>query len=58
MQYLTRNNLSSVTFSQEDIAKIIQNLDLGKVHSNDNINICILKICGSAIYKPLPIIFK
>ena len=58
MQYLTNNRLSSVTFSQEDIAKIIQNLDSGKAHGHDNTSICMLKICGSAIYKPLAIFFK
>ena len=58
MQYLTNNRLSSATFSQDDIAKIIQNLDSGKAHSHDNISIRMLKICGSAIYEPLAIIVK
>ena len=58
VQYLTNNRLSSITFSQDDIAKIIQNLDSGKAHGHDNISIRMLKICGSAIYKPLAIIFK
>ena len=58
MQYLTNNRLSSITFSQDDIAKIIQNLDSGKTHGHDNISIRMLKICGSAIYKPLAIVFK
>ena len=58
MQYLTNNRLSSVTFSQGDIVKIIQNLDSGKAHGHDNISRRMLKICGSAIYKPLAIIFK
>ena len=58
MQYLTNNRLSSVAFSQDDIAKIIQNLTSGKVQGHDNISIRMLKICGSAIYKLLAIIFK
>ena len=58
MQYLTNNRLSSVTFSQDDIAKIIQNLDSSKAHGHDNTSIRMLKICGSAIYKPLAIVFK
>ena len=58
MQYLTNNRLSSVTFSEDDIAKIIQNLDSGIVHGHDNISIGMLKICGSLFYKPLVIIFK
>ena len=58
MQYLPNNRLSSITFYQDNIAKIIQNLDSGKAHGHDNISIRMLKICGSAIYKPLVIIFK
>ena len=58
LQYLANNRLSSVTFYQDDIAKIIQNLGSGKAHGHDNISIRMLKICGSAIYKPLAITFK
>ena len=58
MQYLTNNCLSSVAFSQDDIAKIIQNLVSGKVYGHDNISICMLKICGYAIYELFTIIFK
>ena len=58
IQYLTKNRLSSVT-SQDDIAKIIQNVDSSKAHGDDNIrSIRMLKIFGSAIYKPLAILFK
>ena len=52
MQYLN-SHLSSINFSQDDIAKIIQNLGSGKAHNHGNIS-----ICGSAIYKPLALIFK
>ena len=58
MQYLTNNCLPSVTFFQDDIAKISQNLDSGKAHGDNNISIHMLKICGSAIYKPLTMTFK
>ena len=58
LHYLTDNRLSSVRFSQDGIAKIIQNLDPNKAHGHDNISIRMLKICGSSIYKPLEIIFK
>ena len=57
-KYLTNNRLYSITFSQDDIAKIIQNLDSGKAHGHDNISINMLKIYGSAIYKPLAIILN
>ena len=58
LHYLTYNRLSSVRFSQDNIAKIIQNLDPNKAHGHDNISIRKLKICGSSIYKPLEMIFK
>ena len=58
LHYLTDNHLSSVSFSQDDIAKIIQNLGSNKAHGHDNTSIRILKICGSSIYKPLEMIFK
>ena len=58
LHYLTDNRLSSVSFSQDDIAKIIQNLDPNKAHGHDNISIRMLKICGSSIYKPLEMILK
>ena len=35
LHYLTDNRLSSVSFSQDDIAKIIQNLDPNKAHGYD-----------------------
>ena len=40
--YLTDNRLSSVSFSQDKIAKVIQSLDPS-----------MLKFCGPSIYKPL-----
>ena len=58
LHYLTDNRLSFVKFSQDDVAKIVQNLNPNKAHGRDNISICMLKICGSSIYKLLQIIFK
>ena len=53
LHHWTGNHLSSVNFCQDDIAKIIQNLDPNKAHGHDNISISMLKICGSSIDKPL-----
>ena len=58
LHYLTDNRLSSVSFSQDDIAKIIQNLDPNNAQGNDNISIRMLKISESSICKPLEMIFK
>ena len=53
----TGNRLSTVTFSQDVIGKIIQNLNPNKAHAHDNINIRMLKTCGSSFYGPLELIF-
>ena len=50
--------LSNITFSSDDILKIIQNLDSEKAHGHDKISIRMLKICGPSICKPLDISFK
>ena len=54
----TDNRLCAVTFSEDDFGKIIQNLKPDKAHDLDNINIRMLKICGSSIYGSLELIFK
>ena len=54
----TDKSLSNITFSSDDILKIIQNLDSEKAHDFDKISIRMLKICGPPICKPLDISFK
>ena len=54
---LADNLLSSLSFSQDGIAKLIQNLDPNKAHGHDNISMRMLKICSS-VYKSLEIILK
>ena len=58
LHYLTDNCLSSESFSQDDVAKIIHSLDPNKAHDHDNTSSRMLKISGSSIYKPLEMIFK
>ena len=58
LHFLTNNRLCFVSFSQDDIGEIIQNLDPNKVPGHNSISICMLEICGSSIYKPLEMIFK
>ena len=41
--YLTDNHLSSVSFSQDNIAKRIQNIDPNKAHGHENTSIRMLK---------------
>ena len=58
LEYLTQSRLSSITFSKDDIAKMIQNLDPNKAHGHDQISIRMLKLCSNSICKPLEIIFN
>ena len=58
IEYLTDNRLSFVSFSNDKIAKVIQNLNPYKAHSNDNISIRMAKVCGPSIYKPFEKIFN
>ena len=57
-EYLTQSRLSSIAFSKDDIAKMIQILDPNKAHGHDQISIRILKLCSTSICKPLEIIFN
>ena len=54
----TNKLLSTISFTKDDIAKIIKNLNPNKAHGFDMISIRMLKICGDSILKPLELIFK
>ena len=56
--YITDCKLFSLQFEDKDIIEIIRSLDINKAHGHDDISIRILKICDSAIIKPLSIIFR
>ena len=56
--YKTENRLFAVNFSIDDIAKILQNLDPYKAHSNEKISILMLQLCGNSICKLLEPIFQ
>ena len=58
IQYLTGKCLSSFYFSEDDIMKVVQKLDPNKAHGQDNISICMIKICGKSICIPLRKIFS
>ena len=58
VQYLTDKRLSSFDFSEDDIMKVIQELDPNKAHGQDSISIRMIKICGKSICKPLRKIFE
>ena len=56
--YKTNTKLSLIKFMNKDIINIIRSLNEDKAHGYDNISIRMLKICDTAIVKPLSIIFN
>ena len=58
LNYKTENRLSTVNFSIDDIAKILQNLDPNKAHGHDKISIRMLQLCVNSICKSLEFIFQ
>ena len=53
LHFTTEKRLDTRNFSNNDIEKIIQNLDPNKNHGHDKISIRMIKICGKSIGKPL-----
>ena len=56
--FLTEKRLSHVQISNENIIKIINNLEPNKDHRHDMISIRMSKLCGPSLCEPLSIIFK
>ena len=54
----TDEYISAITFSCDDIATLIKNLDPNRAHDHDMISIRMLKLCGKSICKPLDLIFQ
>ena len=55
---LTQSRLCTLNFNEEEIIKIIRNLNVHKAHGHDNISIRMIKICDKSILKSLIILFK
>ena len=49
----TNNLLSTISFTKDDIAKIIQNFNPNKAYGFDMISIRMINICGESILKIL-----
>ena len=58
LYYTIEKRLNTLDFSNNDIEKIIQNLDLNKAHGHDKISICMIKICGKSICEPLQLVLS
>ena len=57
-ELFTDKSLSNITFTDNDIGRIINSLDPNKAHGHDMMSIRMLKICGDSINKPLGLIFR
>ena len=55
---LIDKSLSNISFTDNDIGKIIKCLDPNKAHGHDMMSIRMLKIFGDSIYKPLHLVFR
>ena len=58
LHYIIEKRLNTLNFSNNDIEKIIQNLDPNKAHGHDKVSVRIMKICGKSICKFLQLIFS
>ena len=54
----TEVRFSSITCEDNDILKIIRNLDISKAHGFDDISIRMVKLCDDSLVKLLSLIFK
>ena len=54
----TKARFSSITCEDNDILKIIRNLDISKAHGFDDISIRMVKLCDDSLVIPLSIIFQ
>ena len=54
----TNDCISTISFTKDDIEKMIKNLHPIKALGHDMISICMLKICSESILKHLELIFK
>ena len=55
---LTDKLLSTITFTDNDIRKIIKGSDTNKAYGHDMINIHMLKLLRGSVYKSLQLIFR
>ena len=54
----TEKRLNTLSFSNNDTEKMIQNLEPNKAHGHDKVSIYMIKICGKSICKALQLIFS
>ena len=55
---LTHKSLSSFQFKAKDIKGTLNKLVPTKADDHDIISVCMIKLCGDSVHKPLEMIFK
>ena len=56
--FCTNERLSKIKFTSKDILKIQKNLDINKVHGDDNLSIRIIELGSDSVCKPQELIFR
>ena len=56
--FLTQSRISTLHFDEEELIKIIRNLNVHKAHGHDDISIRMIKICDKSILKSLILLFE
>ena len=56
--FLTQSRLSTLDFNEEELIKIIRNLNVHKAHGHNDISIRMIKMCDKSILKPLILLFE
>ena len=57
-RYMANAKICSIKFENKDIFNVIKAYDPCKAHGYEDISLRVLKICDSAIVKPLTVLFK
>ena len=55
--YITNVKLETLEINRESILALINQLNVNKAHSVDQISVQMIKLCGNSISRPLQIIF-
>ena len=56
--FLTQSRLCTLHFDEDELIKIIRNLNVHKAHGHDDISIRMIKICDKSTMKPLILLFE
>ena len=55
--FLTESRLCSIDLNEDEILKIIRELNIHEVHGHDGISIRMIKICTKSLLQPLILLF-